>query len=141
MKTRQTNKGFTLIELMITVAIVGILSSIAVPAYKDYVLRAKLTEGISALSSMRVKMEQFFQDNRTYAGACTAGTIAPIPTNLKNFAVSCSNLGSDTYTITAAGEGFTFTVDQSNSRATTSAPSGWPTNNTCWITNKAGQCL
>ncbi len=133
-------KGFTLVELMITVAIVGILSSIAVPAYRDYVLRAQLTEAVSALSSMRVKMEQHFQDNRTYEGACAAGTLAALPTDLKNFNLACSDLSVDTYTITATGQGFTFAVDEQNSRSTTSAPSGWPTNATCWVTSKNGQC-
>lgn len=133
-------KGFTLVELMVTVAIVSIIAAFAVPAYKDYVLKAQLTEGVSALSGMRVKMEQYFQDNRTYVGACSAGTIAPLPTDLKNFALACSNLGVDTYKITATGKGFTYTVDESNNRVTSSAPSGWPTNASCWVISKNGQC-
>lgn len=132
--------GFTLIELMVTVAIVGILASIAVPAYRDYVLKAQLTEGISAMSGMKVKMEQYFQDNRTYVGACAAGTLAPLPSGLKNFTLSCSNLGVDTYTITATGSGFTYTVDETNAKSTTDAPDGWPTNGACWVTSKNGDC-
>lgn len=137
--------GFNLVELMITVAIIGVLSSIALPAYKDYMLRSQATEGISSLASMRVKMEQYFQDNRTYVGACAAGTIAPLPTNLKYFALSCSNLGVDTYTITATAAtlGFTYKMDESNTRSTTSVPSGWSlgsTPNACWVNNKNGQC-
>jgi type IV pilus assembly protein PilE len=138
-------KGFNLIELMITVAIIGILSSIALPAYKDYILRAQATEGISSLASMRVKMEQYFQDNRTYVGACATGTIAPLPANLKYFTLACSNLGVDTYTITAtaSGLGFQYSMDESNTRKTLAVPSGWSmgsTPNACWVNNKQGQC-
>ena len=68
--------GFTLIEVMIVVAIVAILASIAIPAYTDYILRSKITAATSALGSQQVKMEQFFQDRRTYVGACAAGTVA-----------------------------------------------------------------
>ena len=69
-------RGFTLIELMIVVGIMAILASIAIPSYSEYVRRSRITEAVSALSGMRVKMEQYFQDNRTYAGACAA---APSP--------------------------------------------------------------
>ena len=70
-------RGFTLVELLVVVAIVGILAAIAVPQYGDYVLRGKIAEASATLSQHRVKMEQFFQDNRTYAAACTtAGSIA-----------------------------------------------------------------
>ena len=73
------HQGFTLIELMIAVAIVAILSAIAIPSYTEYVQRSRIIEATSTLSSMRVKMEQYFQDNRSYVNACTAGTVAPTP--------------------------------------------------------------
>lgn len=53
MRSTQTQKGFTLIELMIVVAIVGILAAVAIPAYSDYTTRAKVTEGISLVSSAK----------------------------------------------------------------------------------------
>ena len=62
----RSNSGFTLIEVMITVAIVAILAAIAVPSYNEYVQRARITEATSALADMRNKMEQYFQDNRTW---------------------------------------------------------------------------
>lgn len=138
--TKTLQKGFTLIELMIVVAIIAIIMSFALPSYRNYVLRSELTEGITAISTLQVELEQYFQDNRTYAGACTLGTLAPLPSNLKNFTVSCSNLGTDTYNITATGLGFTYTVDQSNDRATTSAPPNWPTSTSCWIIDQNGTC-
>ena len=64
----KVQKGFTLIELMIVVAIIGILATIALPAYSNYVRSGKATEATSTLASARVQMEQHFQDNRTYVG-------------------------------------------------------------------------
>ncbi|MDX9995378.1 MAG: type IV pilin protein [Rhodocyclaceae bacterium] len=148
MKRKQ--KGFTLIELMIVVAIVGILASIALPAYNDYITRARITEGVAALSDMRVKLEQYFQDNRTYVGACTTQTtpptsIAHLPGNTEFFQYSCSNLGATTYTVQAQGinamNGFVYTIDQNNVRTTAALPGGWNgAGNSCWVTKKSGEC-
>jgi len=141
----KAQRGFTLIELMIVVVVIGILASIGIPAYGDYVIRGKLVEGTSALSDGRVKMEQYFQDNRTYVGACTAGTVAPPPTG-RYFTYNCGTPTATTFTITATGvasqgtAGFVFTLNQANARATTGVPTGWTTNGTCWVSNKGGVC-
>lgn len=136
--TMRKQQGFTLVELMVTIAIVGILASVAVPSYSNYTIRGKLAEATSTLSDGRVKMEQFYQDNRTYAGGtCPAATA--------NFTYACSNLAATTYTITATGTGnlsvFSYTIDQSNTKQTTALKSGWgsvPAN--CWITSAGGSC-
>lgn len=137
--------GFSLIELLVAVAIVSILASIGIPAYRDYVRRGKLAEAYTNLASQRVKMEQFYQDTRTYNNACQPNTVAPKPTDTVNFQYTC-NIADQTYTITATGlatgnlNGFVFTVDQSNNRATTGVPAGWTTAATCWVKNKDGSC-
>jgi type IV pilus assembly protein PilE len=125
------------------VAIIAIIAAVALPAYNDYILRGQIQEATTTLSSMRVKMEQFFQDQRTYVGACTAGTVAPPPTGLKYFNVTCGNLTNSTYTVTATGisNGFTFTVDEANNHATTAVPPGWTLpGSTCWVSKKGGIC-
>ena len=139
-------RGFSLIELMVVVAIAAILASIAVPAYRDYVMRGKLAEAYTVLASQRVKMEQFYQDRRTYDGACNPGTVAPQPTG-KYFTYVCA-INDQTYTLTATGvasegvPGFAFTIDQSNNRATTGVYTGWtvPSPNNCWTRSKDGKC-
>ena len=147
----QRQSGFTLIELMITVAIIAILAGIAVPSYTSYIVRGKLTEAHSNLLAMRTKMELYFQDNRKYTGACAAGTIAPLPPGLKYFDISCPTLTDiplAQYTIQADGKagtdlaGLTLTINEANVRRTVSVPSGWtlPSPNTCWTSKKGGQC-
>ena len=60
---RAVQKGFTLIELMIVVAIIGILAAIAIPAYQDYTVRSKVTEGLNLASSAKVSVAEGFQSN------------------------------------------------------------------------------
>lgn len=143
----EKQKGFTLVELMIVVVIAGILAAVVVPAYGNYVLRGKLTEASSELSAMRVKLEQYYQDSRTYAGACTDGTVAPLPSGTKYFTYACPTLTAAAFTVTATGveaqgtDDFVYTIDQDNAKQTTDAPADWgamPVN--CWITKKGEAC-
>jgi len=133
----RTTKGFTLLELLTVVGIIAILGAIAVPFYNDYVTRSKITEATSALSDGRVKMEQFFQDNRTYSGG-------PAPTATTYFTYAVSGASTTAYTITATGNGsmtgFTFTIDQNNTRSTTATPASWAPGSglpaSCWVVRK-----
>ena len=140
----RSHRGFTLIELMIAVAIVAILASLALPSYTEYVRRGKVTEAITQLSAMRVKMEQYFQDRRTYVGACAALTVAPLP-DAKNFTFTCPTLTPTGYVVQAAGvgsvNGFTYTIDEANRRSSSfTSSTGWTNNATCWAIRKDGSC-
>ena len=147
-------RGFTLIELMITVAIIGILTTIAMPNYTDYVRRSKISEAVSSLSDMRTRLEQYFLDNRQYPANCipaAAGT-APVgsiylPGGLQYFTVTCAFVGTTAYTVTASGiatkgmSSFTYTIDEANTRITASLPTGWAgVGSGCWVTSKSGAC-
>jgi len=78
---RRMQQGFTLIELMIVIAIIGILAAIAIPMYQDYTIRAKVTEGISAASPCKLGVAEYFAansafpDNITSAGCTTVTTV------------------------------------------------------------------
>ena len=142
-------RGFTIIELLIVMAILAILAAIALPAYNDYTQRAKITEAFTGLSDFRVRMEQFYQDNRRYDGAGLNGCGVAGP-NSKYFTFLCAPglAPSQTYTITATGianqglTNFVYTLNQNNVRATTTLGTGWSgaPNAACWVRRKDGSC-
>jgi len=150
---RQT--GFTLIEVMVTVAIVAILAAVALPNYTAYLARGKITEATTNLLAVKTKLEQFYQDNRTFVGACANGTTAPLPVpfhsggnpgELRYVTIDCPTLTATAYTIRARGTdsgiaNLVLTIDQANTRTTVSVPSGWsmPGQN-CWVSKKSGDC-
>jgi type IV pilus assembly protein PilE len=142
--------GFTLIELMIAVAIIGILAAVAVPQYTNYVTRSRLADASTGLATMRAQMERYFQDNRTYDNTGTFVTPCKNTTvaarTFGNFVIGCTGtLNATQFTLEAVGSGpvnsFKFTINQQDMRATTGVPSGWGT--TCankWIMKKGESC-
>ena len=147
--TRQLLRAFTLIEVMIVVAIIGILASVALPAYSDYVRRGQLPEAFSALSDFRAKMEQYYQDNHNYgsSAACAdaAGTASwKAFADTEHFSFRCATSNSQQgYTISATGRagaavGHVFTINHNGDRATTQFKSASVTAS-CWLT-KSSTC-
>jgi prepilin-type N-terminal cleavage/methylation domain-containing protein len=151
---RPTQGGFTLIELMVTVAIVGILAAIAYPNYRNYVIRGQLVDATQGLSAVRANMERYYQDNRSYIAGTptppcgTSPAVAPIVAG--NFLIACTAAtGPDTFTATATGNagsnaaGFVFSVDQNDVQKTVvtspPAPGAFLGCATAWVT-KTGGC-
>ena len=138
---KRIQRGFTLIEVMITVAIVGILLAVAVPAYSDYVTRGRLSEAFTALGGAQTAAEQYWSNNRKYDGFDSSPSF---PAPGANFTYALSNASASTYTITATGTGkmagWVFTINESGTHATTGSPTGWGTSTSCWVDHKGGAC-
>ncbi len=142
MGKRIFQSGFTLIEVMIVVAIVAILGAVAVPSYQDYVRRGQLTESFTFLADYRVKMEQYYQDNRAYStgGACGNGaTWAGFnPATSRYVTFSCATSGTfQTFTLTATGSsgratGHVYTITNDGTKSTTSFK-GASVTKACWL--------
>jgi type IV pilus assembly protein PilE len=140
-------KGFTLVEMMIVAAIVGILAAVAIPAYNNYVRRGKIAEATTNLSSLRVSMEQYYQDNRTYLNGAACGVAMPVTPAVQYFTFNCAAAAS-TFTITATGTGgmagFVYNVNEQNAKASpftaAAVAAGWTANAACWVTKPDGSC-
>lgn len=146
-------RGFTLVELMVVVAVVAILAGVAMPSYFDYVRRGQLPEAQAALSDFRVKMEQYYQDNRNYgAGNCadvgppnwSAGTGALNYGAAQFFTYGCALTGGGQgYTVIATGSsgravGHAYTINHNNARTTT-VFKGVVATRSCWVI-KGSEC-
>jgi type IV pilus assembly protein PilE len=148
---KHSTAGFTLIELLIAIVVVGILTTIALPSYRDYLTRGRIPEATTALSTMRVQLEQYYQDNRNYGSTATACGVAS-PAATASFTYSC-NAGaggtSQTFTATATGtgsmNGFIYSINESGARQTTGLPAAWGTASAaspidCWVSKKGDGC-
>ena len=140
LKTRSA--GFTLLELMIVCVIVGVLAAIALPSYSDYVKRSQIQDGTTALSDGAVKLEQYFQDNHTYADV-SATIVHPCPATTQFFTYDCTPTATPatTFLVTATGTGnltgFTYKIDQAGVRQSTTP---WGNSTTCWVIRKGASC-
>jgi type IV pilus assembly protein PilE len=133
----QAGKGFTLIELMIAVAVIAILAAIAIPNYNDYIRRSQLQEAFTNLSDFRIRMEQYYQDNRSYANGAACGAANPSAGSSKYFGFGCalnttggapagqSYTATATAIATASAAGAVFTINEKNVKATVTMPTEW----------------
>jgi len=140
-------QGVTLIELVIVIVIVGILASIAIPTYSEYVLRTHRVEGKSALLKLAAAQEQYYLQNNTYATATKLTTAPPaglgIPATTENgwYTIAIAdgaNAAGYSATATAAGSQTrdskctSFTINQLGQKTATKSGGGDATDD-CWL--------
>lgn len=138
--------GFTLIELMVAVAIVATLATIIYPSYVDHVRRGRIAAALGELSAMQVRLEQYYQDNGSY-GSSAADCGVPVPAAAA-FTFSCSwGAGgtSQSFLVRAAGDadagmtGYVYTVDDRDEQRTVEF-AGSAVGAACWLQKKGETC-
>lgn len=140
-----SSQGFSLTELMIALAIAAIIAAVAVPGYRDHMLRAHIPEATSTLSALAMRLEQHYQDNQAYGD--TNGCAITMPTD-EFFTFECAaNDGGQSFLLKASGKSagamadFVFTLDQNGNAMTTQLPAAWgdaPFD--CWINKRSSTC-
>jgi type IV pilus assembly protein PilE len=143
-------RGFTLIELMITVAVVAILAAVALPAFNNQIRKSRRTEARTTLLDLAARAERMYSANNSYLNAVTgqlnppdlgypAGTVWPLQSGTGYYSVTVGNPTATTYTFTATTAGAqvadttcaTFTVDNTGNQSAADSSSTNQTS-TCW---------
>lgn len=111
-----SSRGLTLMELMIAIAILGILMSIALPIYKDSIRKGRRSEAFGALTSAQQKQERWRANNPAYSTDMSASTGLDIPTTTANgyYSISLDAADATTYTVRASAVGGTSQADDGN---------------------------
>jgi len=131
-------RGFSMVELLIVMVIIGILTAIAYPAYREHLFKTRRSDAMSALTQMQMILERCYSQNFSYAAAC--GAIPALPQNSQQnfYSIDVANLGATTYTITATPSGnqaqdikcASMTVNQANVKS--AVDSGGAAAPLCW---------
>ena len=152
---KSVQKGFTLIELMIVVAIIGILAAIAIPAYQDYLIRSQVSEGLTMAAAAKASVSEFYANRGTWptdnnaAGMGAANTIQGkyvSQIGISNGAITVT-YGNEANAANLSGKTVGLTPGASTNGdviwkcANAANPSGWATSATAATTNLEGKYL
>ncbi len=127
-----SSHGFTLIELMIVVAVVGILAAIAYPSYIEYITKSGRSEGVAAVMNVANLQEQYYLDNRVYATDMTKLGLAANPFVTEHGNYSVASAGTSSFTITATATGSQASRDSTCATITMSSTGVKGPSAECW---------
>lgn len=134
--------GFTLVQILFVIAIIGMISAFAIPAYSSYTRQTELQEAFMKLLDLRTQQDLYWTNDHDYG--TTDCSIGALPTPSKYFTYICNiNNSKQGYLITAKGQGgllnYNFTIDQSGNRVTIDFPGATGLPASCWMTSP-GSC-
>jgi len=134
------NAGFTLIELIIAIAILSIIVAIATPTYSQYVQRGKIAEALATLGSLSTQMEKNYLDFRKYTG--NDGNCAVDDPDTENFDYACASSGQDyTWTATSSDGKYIFSVNNNFNKVTLAFGGNTMSSVDCWMISEDGTCF
>ena len=135
--------GFSLVELMVALAIAAVIAAFALPAYRNHTLRSYLPEMSSSLQLSALRLEQYYQDHRSYLKGTDCGVTLPLS---EHFAYTCASPeDGQSFLITATGLAamaeFSYTINHQGQTRTVLLPERWgKTPSNCWVMKPGVVC-
>jgi len=127
MKLHQKTTGFTLVELMIVIAILGIVSAIAIPAYTGYIETARMTEAKNNIAALKLAEEEFFLENNQYFYDTSDSNTNLATASQGLWSASAGDSGVDfTYTVSGSGNSYSITATGNNGTPVAGKTASYP---------------